>query len=252
LLAVWALLAVAFFTGGAGCHERARSEVQSLTLSTSDGVRLAAQCFIPVQDHPPGLLLVHRLGGARQDWEVLARSVQQSGYMALSFDLRGHGESCQQVDGLLDYRNFDDGQWRDAQLDIAAAKAAVLANGADPKNLFIAGEALGASLAMAYAASDPDIQGVVLLSPGLDYKGIDSVALMPSFATRPMLLIWSEGDAYAVSAAGTLQRAVVGHVEVHSYPGSAHGTDILTLLPHSVGQISVWLGQMLETERASS
>ena len=41
---------------------------------------------------------------------------------------------------------------------------------------------MGASLALAYAASDADIQGVVMLSPGLDYKGLDTVALVQAFA----------------------------------------------------------------------
>ncbi len=166
--------------------------------------------------------------------------------MVLSFDVRGHGESRQQDAGNdLDYRTFDDQAWQAVLLDIAAAKQALIAGGADPENLFIGGEALGASLAMAYAKSDSDIQGVVLISPGLDYKGIDLAALLQSFKERPTLLVCAEGDAYAASAVATLQRVAPGHVEVHSYSGAAHGTDILVLNPHSAGQILVWLAQML-------
>ena len=228
----------------AGCRERARSEVLDCTLATADGLQLAAQCFQPLQQRPPGLILIHRQGATRAGWEPLARAAQQAGYLALSFDLRGHGESQRQRDGNLDHRTFTDVQWQDVLLDLRAAKERVLAAGADPDNLFVAGEALGASFALQFAVEDPEIQGVVMLSPGLDYQGIDTVALLQAFTERPVLLVWAGSDAYAATAASTLKRAASGHVEVHSYPGAAHGTNIFALSPHATGQILVWLGQM--------
>jgi hypothetical protein len=83
-----------------------------------------------------------------------------------------------------------------------------------------------------------------MLSPGLDGHGIAAEPLLARLAQRPTLLVWAEGDAYAASSGSTLKAMAPGHVESHTYPGTAHGTDIFATSPQSMGQIVVWLNQM--------
>lgn len=229
----------------AACGQRARLEDHEQVLKTSDGISLPARIYRPVQPHPPGLILVHRKGGSAERWEPLAVRAQQSGYLVATFDLRGHGGSRNSAGQPLDYKRFTPGDWQKVQLDIDAALKALVETGADPENLFIAGEALGATLALQYAIENRAVQGVVMLSPVLDAEGTAAEPLLTQLAERPTLLVWAEGDAYAASSGSALKVIAPGHIEAHTYPGTAHGTDIFATSPQSMGQIVVWLDQML-------
>lgn len=233
------------------CGKRARLEDRAETLHASDGITLPAHLFVPTRPNAPGLILVHRLGANATLWEPLAVRAQQSGYLVVTFDLRGHGAS-RDAQGLpMDYKSFTDSNWHTVLHDIDAAKKLLLDAGADPNNLFVGGEGLGASLALQYAAAHPDMQGLVMLSPALNDHGIDAEPLLAALAERPTLLVWSEGDAYAASSGSTLKAIAPGHVESHTYPGTAHGTDIFATSVQAVGQIVVWLDQMLEKPEGS-
>ena len=67
-----------------------------------DGLELTADAFGPA-DGPP-VLFFHGGGQSRRSWHGSARQIARAGYRALSFDLRGHGDSDWAVDGdyLLD------------------------------------------------------------------------------------------------------------------------------------------------------
>lgn len=62
-----------------------------------DGVELAAAAFGPA-DGPP-VLFFHGGGQSGRSWHGSARRIAAEGYRALSFDLRGHGQSGWAPDG---------------------------------------------------------------------------------------------------------------------------------------------------------
>src|SRR6478752_5214122 len=71
---------------------------QQLTVTASDGARLACSLVVPDSPKPaggyPGLILFHGLGGKRQDMEPLATQFfAPAGYETLECDARGHGAS---------------------------------------------------------------------------------------------------------------------------------------------------------------
>jgi pimeloyl-ACP methyl ester carboxylesterase len=195
-------------------------------------------------------VLVHRAGGNQGLWEAFAIHAQQSGYLVVTMDLRGHGKSVGGSQKPLSHRHFTNDEWQDAALDIDAALRRLLALGAAPNNLFLAGEGFGANLALQYTLEHEDVQGVVLLSPGTSYYGIESAPLMEQLRTRPSLLVWCDRDEYAAASAAALQARAPGHVEVRIYPGRAHGADIFTSSPEAASQIVVWLDQMQEEPAA--
>jgi pimeloyl-ACP methyl ester carboxylesterase len=67
-----------------------------------DGLRLCADAA--GDPHAPAVLFFHGGGQSRRSWRGAALRVAQAGYRALTFDLRGHGESdwAQDGDYLLD------------------------------------------------------------------------------------------------------------------------------------------------------
>ncbi|MBX3176053.1 MAG: alpha/beta fold hydrolase [Candidatus Hydrogenedentes bacterium] len=244
LRAAAALLLLAIALGG-GCGRSQDPETSAnLTLKALDGVTVAATLWMARGDHPPGLILVHRRGADRSRWSAFAAQAEQHGYRVAAVDLRGHGGSREQPPGALDYRNFEPGDWRDALLDLEAARVLLMESGADPDNLFIAGEGLGSLLALQFVRDTPELQGIVMLSPPLEEFGFDATALIAAAGDRPALLLWTEGDAHAARAAAALQDRAAGFLEAHSYPGTAQGTDIFVAAPAAAGQVFVWLEQM--------
>jgi predicted acyl esterase len=82
---------VALFAAG-----RASAATQELTLRMDDGVHLAATLYEPAAAPPPAgypaIVVLHGLGGKRQDVAAVAQRFSGA-FAVLTLDLRGHGES---------------------------------------------------------------------------------------------------------------------------------------------------------------
>ncbi len=219
---------------------------EGVSFRAADGVELHAAVYPGADAAPPGLILLHGRGSSKESWSLFALRAQQTGYQCLAVDARGHGQSVQSPGGeVLSHRTFRPRDWRAVLLDIASAKDILLERGADPENLALVGSGIGANLILEYAASDPDIQAVVLISPGLNIEGIRPLETMERYGKRPVLLATTRGDAYAASSCKALKAAAPGFSELVEYDGSAHGTDIFALHPACVGQILLWLDTVI-------
>lgn len=91
-LAVVALLALAF-AANANAFTK-----QDAKVTMDDGVQLGTTLYLPDGPQPtagwPGVMMLHGLGGKRQDMNILAETYFVSqGYAVLTYDVRGHGES---------------------------------------------------------------------------------------------------------------------------------------------------------------
>jgi predicted acyl esterase len=68
-----------------------------------DGVGIAVTLYQPIglgPARPPGVMLFHGLGGTRQTIAPIAQFFAENGYVVLSFDFRGHGQSGGLFSGL--------------------------------------------------------------------------------------------------------------------------------------------------------
>ncbi len=229
-----------------GARPAARTpRAEEVTFRSSDGCTLHGTLYRPASPMPPGLILAHRKGASRRSWEPFAERAVREGYLCLALDLRGHGQSTLCENAPTSYRDFDTLDWLAALRDLAAAKEAIVAHGADARNLALAGEAVGSSLVMRYALADEDVEATVLISPGLDYEGIELEGSMAHLRKRPVLLVAAEGDTYAASSAATLKARATNFCELRTYAGSAHGTDLLDSSPDALDQVLHWLDVVL-------
>jgi dienelactone hydrolase len=161
------------------------------------------------------VLLLPMYGGRRQDWDVVATSLQQVGIASLALDLRGQADTG----GVED--------WTLAVDDVAAAQDWLAARPeVDPQRRGTVGASIGANLALAHAARHPDVRAIALLSPGLDYFRVSIEGLMDPYGDRPILLVASEKDGYSAETVRTLAEGAEGQAELVVYPGGAHGTEM--------------------------
>ena len=236
----------------AGCGKRPPSgppAPETITFDSADGVQLGGTLYATSKPNPPGLVLVHMLGSDRDSWRPFAVRAQRAGFMCLALDLRGHGDSTRRKGPRLTYRSFDHNDWLATLRDIDAAKRLLLDRGVDPGNLALIGASIGANLVLHYGLDHTDIQAVVMISPGLDYKGVTTQSEIVEFNTRPVLLMTSKDDSYSAASAATLKRLAPGFCELREYNGAAHGTDLFATVPSVTNQILLWLRPIVGPKR---
>jgi dienelactone hydrolase len=160
----------------------------------------------------PAVVLLPMLGGSKEDWTPLATLLHKEGYGVLALDLREQGRTDREHLVADARTGFD---FRRAQKKVDAARIGLV------------GASIGANAALNFAAEEPLVRTTVLLSPGLNYRGVVTEPALRDYGVRPLLLMASEEDLSSAGAVRTLADASQSDAVVKFYPGSAHGTDLL-------------------------
>lgn len=186
---------------------------QDLTLITTDNVKISATYYSAEGDK--SIILIHMLGQSKSDWANFAPELQKAGYSALAIDLRGHGDS------ELNWRTFQESDFNKMMFDLIAAGNYL--KGESKGNISLIGASIGANLAVLYANSE-DTKTAILLSPGLNYRGVNiesSITKIPI----PTLILVGEKDSYSASSVKTISEVV--DIPIKMYPTNKHGVDLL-------------------------
>jgi hypothetical protein len=129
--------------------------IEELCLRHDAGESLRARLFLPPggQGPFPGVLLCHGIDSSKENMEPLALAFVQRGFVALTFDLGGHGES---------YRRSL-GEARDVA-DTRRALAALAEHpGVDRHRLAVVGFSMGTPPVVEVGRENPGVQAVVAL-----------------------------------------------------------------------------------------
>jgi alpha-beta hydrolase superfamily lysophospholipase len=217
----------------------AAASTQDVSFRTDDGVTIVGTLFLP--GHPgPGVMLLHALSRTREDWHATAGRLADAGLVVLSIDLRGHGGSGPLPEGS----SLD--ELTKMMADVRAARG-FLASRREvaPNRIGIAGASIGANLAILLAANDPTVRSLVLLSPGIDYRGLRPEAALRKYADRPALIVASQEDNYSANSARQLAGSGPGVRDLRLLNGAGHGTNMLARQPDLVGAVVDWFRRTL-------
>ena len=175
----------------------AQARQDTVRFETSDGCVLEAFYQQPSSGSYV-FINAHGLGSSKNEWASFQEELKKAGYGYLSLDLRGHNAStvCGGVETT--YRNFSKTDWNNASRDITAAAAWLEAKGISPGRQIFCGASIGANLslkAVAEGARKP--AAVVLLSPGLEYAGVNIKDYFTAPVNYPVLVAASDNDPYS-------------------------------------------------------
>lgn len=227
----WLIILALFFTA---CSSQDITW-QPIELNTAyDDITIVGDFY--VADSDKGVILLHMLDGSREDWRDFAQNLQSSGYNVLAIDLRGHGGS------YGDWHDFNEDQFNHMTLDVDAARKALGKFGVS--RIGIIGASLGANVAVKYAAGQPSIKTIVLLSPGLDYKGVETGDAIAKYE-GPVFIAASKGDTQSYDGSNELYSKVPGKKQLQVYEGSNHGTDMLSKESSLDDLIGIWLDSQM-------
>lgn len=203
-----------------------------VTLKATDGQRITAYTE-RVKASTRGVVLVHMAGRSAADWDYLSDKLAQKDFQVIAPDLRGHGAST--VGG----RELTNDDYLAMVKDVAASIAWLRSQGV--QQVSCAGATLGANLCLRAAAEDPGVVNLVLLSPGLNYKGVTSGDALKAYGDRPVLFIASEEDQYAAKSSQMLSEAATGQKHFELLEQAGNGNKMLNRDPGLEGVIFSWL-----------
>jgi pimeloyl-ACP methyl ester carboxylesterase len=155
-----------------------------------------------------GVILAHMYPADQTSWFPLAGKLAEKGYLAMTFDFRGYGESGgEKVIAEID---------RDLEGAHQFLRSKV-------KKVFLVGASMGGTAAIRVAARQ-HTAGVVSLSAPMAFRGLDASAAL-SKLTVPCLFVAAEGDGYAAEAAREFSKTTKsGNRRLLIVPGPEHGT----------------------------
>ncbi len=219
---------------------------ERVAVRTMDGTTLVGDLHLPpsqARPKAPLVVLLHMLSRNRGDWQPYIPGLTAKGNAVLAMDLRGHGESTRRDQVRLSWRNFSRADYARMPGDLLETLDALSTyrNRIDLNRVAVIGASIGCNVALVAAAEHQAIRALVLLSPGLDYRGIQTERAMRRYGPRPILLVASEGDSYSADSTKTLYALAVGPKKIKIYSGRAHGTQILERIPQATSLILGWL-----------
>lgn len=194
----------------------------------------------------PLVILLHGLNRDHKTWSDLPASLVKAGYAVFAMDLRGHGKSTVTTrKRRVSWRLFKKEHWlllsKDVNEVIQYFQKGEDYPQVDGRTVGLIGEKLGSNVAV-YAARDMHdaVKSMILISPGLDYKGIIPSQAIVDY-TNPALLITSQDDIYSYQSTERLYNWLLGHKALQVYKKIGDGSDMLSNRTSLGSQMTEWL-----------
>jgi alpha-beta hydrolase superfamily lysophospholipase len=184
-------------------------EPQPVDFKATDGVPLRGYLF---GSGSSAVILTHMYPADQKSWFPLARKLAEKGYLAMTFDCRGYGESG--------------GSKVVAEIDRDLEGAYRLLR-PKTKKIFLMGASMGGTASIRVAARSRTA-GVVSLSAPMAFKGLDAREAIGKIEV-PCLFVSAEGDGYAYAAAHEFYKAAKSPKrQLLIVPGPEHGTRLFS------------------------
>jgi len=223
------------------------SSIEKIEFVTSDQVRLFGN-YMKVSEPKAVLILLPMLSKTKGSWKKMQEDLAKRQFSSLAVDLRGHGESRLMKGREIHWRTFSDKEFQKMTNDVQAVYDFLVREENIPaEKIFIMGASIGANTALKFAASRSQVGGVLLLSPGLNYRGIKIDEAARRYGNRPILLAASREDMSSFEAAGHLTQFVPTHV-FFKLENVGHGTDMLKNDAFLSFQVLEWLNDVTSEE----
>lgn len=209
---------------------------KTVSFQADDGITLVGTLWKnPVSEKPP-LVLVHQFARDRHTYDSFAQEAFKRGFTVLSFDVRGFGESVMSGNTRISFTNFSDNDFRKISGDILSARQFLGA-----ETILVVGASIGANSALNYGVLDSSASGLVLLSPGENYKGIDTNSASKKNSV-PLFIVASAEDQYSnESSQRIFDSSPIADKKLHLLQNAGHGTDMLVRSPSLSKTLLDWL-----------
>ena len=123
--------------------------------------------------------------------------------------------------------------------------------GVESNSVAIVGASIGANLALQYQAEHSEMKAAVLLSAGLNYRGVETepltVRVLPE---QSVFLVGAKGDIRSSGGSCADAASILFNIlpardkKLKVFDGPEHGTDLFTAHPELMDEIVNWLREI--------
>lgn len=216
-------------------------EPKVITLKTGDNIEIIGDYWPALAKNAPGAVLIHMMSATRESWKIFAKKLNEIGFHCLAIDLRGHGESQGGPNGFQD---FNDENHQESVHDIENAVDYFIKKGIILEKISLIGASIGANLVLQFQSRHSEIKSSILLSPGLDYRGITIERGIKNlnYDQSVFLAAGGENDAYSTETANKLYAlARSQNKKLKIFKNAGHGTTIFKEEPSFMDELVLWL-----------
>lgn len=211
-----------------------------MELTTKDNKRIAAD-YYQAEDPRGWVVYLHMMPATKESWRPLASYLAKNGYAGIAIDFRGHGASDGGPEG---YQEFSDAEHQASTKDLEAALTYLEGAGAVPKRVALIGASIGANLALKWLAEHKEYPCAVLLSAGLNYRGIKTEPLARNLCRGQRVLFAASRDDTRAGGDNAAQNETIAAAipdeagkELLSYETGGHGTMLTEAHPELAEKI---------------
>ncbi len=219
------------------------TEMNKISFVTKDGVTIVGN-YYPNKSAKFAGILIHMRPKTKESFDEFARLLQKEGYAILSIDLRGHGESVNSIFGKLDYQKFTEEEEKKSIEDINSASLFLEKEGFSKESQFLIGASIGANLSFQFLSENPNVKAIVLLSPGLNYRGVILENFKKENLGEKIFVVAAQDDDQALLAGRKLKEWYPNILYIE-YSSGGHGTNLFNTQPDLKEKIIMWLREKL-------
>ena len=206
--------------------------MEKVNFLTSDGLTIVGNWY-------PGnsnrvVICIHQNNSDKSSFEKLALELVKNEFNVLTIDLRGFGESKNNINlETLDFNLMFN--------DLTAADEFVKTKITNPHVQMI-GSSIGANLAIQYQELNT-LASVIAIAPGLNYKNINPTDQNLSNIATPIFFINSLEDKHVEETKKlfTDSGVSVKIKKILLFPGSLHGMNLINESTQACGAVINWL-----------
>ena len=210
-----------------------------------DSVRLVSFIYIPAARGgvlPPLVILLHQAGMDHTAWEGFTSLLNESGFAVLALDQRGYGGSNFDYKMQLDraqgtFVQGDVQRYPDDVRRMVAEAFRLYGAKIDTTKLAVIGASIGANIGAIYAVSEPRVLFTGLVSPGIDYRGVNITPAIRDLGKRPLLIAVADKDIYSMQSCNLLSDVTPHVLDLHVYKSYFHGNMLVDETPDLVNSL---------------
>lgn len=218
--------------------------MQKVRFKTEDGIEIVGNYFPAEKNDAPAVIFLHMMPETKESWNEFAKKINQNGFQCLAIDLRGHGES---QGGPAGSKNFSDEEHIATINDVVGAVEFFVDKGIPIEKISLAGASIGANLAIVFQSENLKIKASVALSPGLNYRGVETEHAIKNLKEGQAIFLVAGGasDEYSTETVIKLfDQIKCTNKEKMIFDDSGHGTEILNSNSGLEEEIINWLKEI--------
>lgn len=217
-----------------------------LIVNTRDSSTIYSDLYLPLDTSVakfPLVVLMHMFDRDRTTFEKLVPLLLERNWAVLNVDLRGHGKSAvvRRRTILPQMLHTADFRMMPGDLFLLLAEIPKKTARVDTTQLAIIGASIGSSVGVMYGAKHPEVRAIVLVSPGLEYRKMNTEPYLAEYSRRPVLIMVGKYDSYSYQSSLTLESVALGEKKLVIYEKPKHGTELIEAVRGADSLIVDWL-----------